>query len=440
MPSYKAHIIHVGHMANKGTQGLLKSDVFVLKTILENVDISVSTTDVTGVNSQNLPLTAVLSSIVDIPYEVADAHAKKSGYSRTSLRYKLLAAISLINMFLQALLAVISAVMVRIGLKGIYRNEVLARIKNCDVVISCSDENFKETASFFSLNFYWMLAWWSMLFSRTWDVLVSKFLGKKIILFPNSVGPFHTSIGKLFSRLALSKFDYILVREPISLAVVNSLKIPSKKALTSDTALLLPRLRGASNKDFSAPSVGVCLGLYSHVLTEKEINEYISLYAQILDEAIQQYNFSLVFLPHYISGFRYDDLETSQLIIEQMKNKSRVTLVKTLSVDEFKLFLGGMKMVISSKMHPAVFATSEYVPTVCIAYDQKQTGYFDDLGLAECVLSVRNLSPKAFWSKISYLWENQAEIAAILREKVPLLKEDVKHSVKLALCSIVEGG
>lgn len=79
MPSYKVHIIHVGHMANKGTQGLLKSDVFILRNILENVDISLSTTDIKGVKSLNLPLTAVLSPLVDIPYETADAYAKKMG-------------------------------------------------------------------------------------------------------------------------------------------------------------------------------------------------------------------------------------------------------------------------------------------------------------------------------------------------------------------------
>lgn len=340
-------------------------------------------------------------------------------------------------MFLQVLLAIISAIMVKNGLKGIYRNEVLARIKDCDLVISCSDENFKETASLFSLNFYWIIAWWSMLFSRTWDILIAKFFGKKIILFPNSIGPFQTWVGKFFSHLALSNFDYILVRESVSFAAVNSLQLTSKTVLTSDTALLFPTPQVIPRKNSLTPCVGVCLGLYSHVLSEKEIEEYISLFARVLDQAIQKYRFLLVFLPHYVSGFSYDDLETSQLIISQMKSKECVTLVNVSSVDEFKLFLGRMHMVISSKMHPAVFATSEYVPTLCIAYDQKQIGYFNDLGLSECVLSVRDVSSKTFLSKISYIWDNHAEIAARLRDKIPLLRENVRNSINVALRSIL---
>ena len=88
-------------MANKGTQALLASDIFLIKRIAnDNVDISVSTTDVAGVKKMNLPIKEVTYPMVDIPYEKADVYAKRFGYKRQSIRYKLSALASFFNMFL----------------------------------------------------------------------------------------------------------------------------------------------------------------------------------------------------------------------------------------------------------------------------------------------------------------------------------------------------
>jgi len=426
-------------MNNKGAQALLKTDFLILKSALKNIDVSVSTTDISGVNDLNLPFKSVVSPFIDVPYETADLISKKKGYFRFSLRHKLLGVSCFFNMFIQILLSVISAFMVSIGLKAIYRNEVFERIKECDVVVSCSDENFKENASLFSLNFTWRFAWWSMLFSRTCDVLIAKFLGKKVVMFPNSIGPFQTWVGKVFSKLALGNFECILAREGVSFSVVKNLNVGAKIIRTSDSALLYAGLQGISKVIPSKNSIGVCLGLYSHVLDDGEVRKQISSYAKVLDEVIEKFDFNVVFLPHYINGFRYDDLETSQLVMDKMKNKDSISLVNVSSVDEFTKHLGGMNMVVSSKMHPAVIATSMCVPTFCIAYDQKQTGFFNDLELSECLVCVKDVCADNFRSKINYVWNNQEKIADQLNNKIPALKNITKDSIELVLKSMLQG-
>ena len=47
-------------MNNKGTQALLSSDVGVIKEIVSRCSISISTTDIDGVNKLNLPVDSVL--------------------------------------------------------------------------------------------------------------------------------------------------------------------------------------------------------------------------------------------------------------------------------------------------------------------------------------------------------------------------------------------
>jgi len=420
-------------MNNKGSQGLIKSDVCVIRDVLnQNVDLSVSTVDQSGIKKLNLPFSAIMSPMVDIPYEKADNYARKLNFERRDLQYKLLSVMSIVVMIFQLFVSTFSAIAFKNGFKPFYRSDVLKRFKECDLVISCSDENFKESASLFSLNLYWVIAWWSMLFSRTWEVLIARYLGKKIILFPNSVGPFRTIIGRYLAKLALNCCDHVLIREAISLEIVKSLRVHSNIVITADTALLLPLVSNSHNS-FRKPVVGICLGIYGNTISEAETNHHILSYATAIDEAIDRYGFHVVFLPHYISGFRYDDLEITRLIMEKMKNISNAQLVLAPTVDEFKNILSQMDLVITSKMHPAIFATSQHVPTLCIAYDQKQLGYFNRLNMENCVISTNSISSDKIISTIDYIWNDRENIRISLIEQISILKKNVRNEIATVL-------
>jgi len=436
---FKVHIIHVGNMANKGTQALLISDISVIKDVVKgDIAFSVSTTDVEGVSRLNLPLDAVLPSTIDIPYERADYYAKRFGFSRESFRYKGFTMASLILMPIQIILAIICVILVKLGLKAFYRSAVLERVKGSTVVISCSDENFKEGASLLPLNIYWLITWWSMLVSRTWEILIAKFLGKPVIMFPNSVGPFRTWMGRFLSKLALNRCDRILVREPVSYDIVESLGIKPPKILTTDTTLLFNSNSDVSLEKYSNPVIGVSSGVYSRSLSKQEVNRYILVHAKALDRAIEKYGFSIIFMPHYVSGFRSDDLGICKLVLSKMKNADKAKIVDTNNVEEFKALINGVDMVISSKMHPSVFAVSAFVPTLNVAYDHKQTGFFLSLGISDCVISVREISYKNLLSKIDYVWNKKDSLRVLLKKRVPVLQKHVKESIALAMASFIE--
>jgi len=438
MVKFQVLLIHVGNMNNKGTEALLKSDISVIKEVFKEVDITVSTTDIKGVSRLDLPIKKVLPPIVDIPYERADYFAKRIGARRVSVTYRIFAVGSLVSIFFQVLISVFSAVLEKISLKGFYRAEVFESIKNADVIISCSDENFKETTSLLPLNIYWILTWWSMLFSRTWDVLIVKFFGKPIIMFPNSIGPFRTRLGRFLARLALDRMNGILVREPISYKIVSSLGVKSPKILTFDTALLTTTNDNVIFDRFPHPLVGVSPGFYVNSLSKKEVDRYIVGHARALDDAIEKHGFYVVFLPHYVSGFKYDDLEVCKAILWHMRNKERAVIYEADSVEVFKSVLSCMDLVISSKMHPAVLAISGCVPTLCIAYDQKQRGFFQCLGLEQYVFPIQEFSYGKLILKIKNIWFKKDEIRIMLKEKVTLLQQNVKEAIDYAFKSFID--
>ena len=368
--------------------------------------------------------------MVDIPYDKADQMIKKLGGKRTDLSYKVIAFGLLLYMIPQILFTIFSIFLANLGLKPLYRGSVVNRFKNSDLVISHSDENFKEFASILTPNPIWVITWWSMLISRTCDIMVAKSLRKPVVMFPNSVGPFRTWMGRFLGKLSLNNCDYVLIRETISFKIVKDLGIHASRILTYDTALLYEAKNKSETKDFVRPTLGISAGIYNRSISEREVENYIQSHALALDEAIEKHGFFVVFLPHYVSGLPYDDLEVSGRIFEKMKNKERAEIVNTDGVEEFKLYLDKMDMIISSKMHPAILGASGFVPLLCILYDHKQTSFFERLNMINCTIGIRELSGEQLSGRIDYVWNHGDFLSKSLQEQIPKWQNNVRTAIQ----------
>ena len=84
-----------------------------------------------------------------------------------------------------------------------------------------------------------------------------------------------------------------------------------------------------------------------------------------------------------------------------------------------------MDLVISSKMHPAVLAATGYVPIMCIAYDHKQTAFFQRLDMDDCVLNIRNVTFESLLSKIEGTWDRRDALHESLKLQIPQWQENV---------------
>jgi polysaccharide pyruvyl transferase WcaK-like protein len=429
MVAFKVHILHVGNMDNKGTQALICSDVKVISDAEKDASISISTSDIHGVKKLGLNVVQVLPSMVDIPLRKADQVFKALNLKRRGAFYKIITLGSFMLMPLQIFFSLFSVLFAKIGLRPLYRRDVINRIKNSNLIVSHSDENFKETASLLPLNPYWALTWWSILISRTMDIIVARSFGKSVVLFPNSVGPFRTWIGRFFVRLALNSCDYLMIREPVSYPILDEVGVKTTKLLTYDTALLFSSRYIAPTPTFSNQAIGVCAGVYGNSLSKGEVERYVDAHARALDDAIKLHNLDVIFLPHYITGLSGDDFEISKTIFEKMVYKSHAKILCYDDVDDFKSALEKMALVISSKMHPAILAVTGYVPVLCIAYDHKQTAFFNRLAMDECLINIRHISYEILSYKINYLWLRRISYGNSLRLQIPYWQQNVRKTI-----------
>jgi polysaccharide pyruvyl transferase WcaK-like protein len=186
--------------------------------------------------------------------------------------------------------------------------------------------------------------------------------------------------------------------------------------------------------------MGVCPGFYSHSLSKPDAEEYVLAHASALDEVVENHGIPVVFLPHYVSGFENDDLEISRSIMSKMKHKDRLSLISARTVDEFKFLLEQTDMIVSSKMHPAVLGVSGFVPVLCIAYDHKQTSFFERLNMKDCLVDIRQVSHGNLASKIDYVWKQRERLKEDLRKEIPLWQKHVRKTMQWAISTYLGTG
>ena len=430
----KIQIIHVGSMTNKGTQALLKSEVSMLRETFNDAEIFVSTMDVDGVNMLGPPLENVIPGLIDVPYKKAGLRAKRLSYGRHTIKFKVDLLAHLFFVPLQAFIAFASSVLRRAGVGALYRAEVVDAFKNCDLVISTSDENFKEGNLRLPFNIAWMVTWWSLLFVRTCEVVIAKKIFKKrVIVFPNSVGPFRTFVGRLLARIAFKNVDLLLLRDQTSVANVKSLGVKTPTILTTDAAIIFKASVKNNLEKLETPTIGVVAGAYFNALKENEIKKYVAAHAKALDYMINKYDVSVVFLPHAVTGFKNDDYDMCASVLQRMQCKRKAKMIFVKNVDEYKLLLAQLDMLVSSKMHPAVLAASSTVPALYVVYDHKQTGFFEQLGLLDHCLDITAISYSCLVRKMESLWNSRKKVRRLLSQRTPELQENVKKAIRKAV-------
>ena len=76
-------------------------------------------------------------------------------------------------------------------------------------------------------------------------------------------------------------------------------------------------------------------------------------------------------------------------------------------------------------MHSNIFALSECVPTLAIAYEKKTNGIMSTVGMDKYVLDINNISESQIIDKINKLIDNKNNIRKLLARKNKNLQREI---------------
>ena len=197
--------------------------------------------------------------------------------------------------------------------------------------------------------------------------------GKPVIVYGASVGPWgEYKVAVNYYINALSKYKAILCRERESVAYLR--KFGFKNVLFfPDPAF---QVRG-ENKYVKKKYIGINLSplAFNEVYGNHGI-VYIKGLAKLMDLLWEKYEIDILFIPHVISKAPDDnDLWFMEKIKDNMRYKNHVQIA-----DVSKGFLGAKehiaecRAVIAARMHCAINAVEENIPTIFVSYSQKSIG------------------------------------------------------------------
>ena len=282
--------------------------------------------------------------------------------------------------------------------------------------------------------------------SHSIQLLIGILLGKPVIVYAQSIGPFKNRLTRFLARFALNGVDLVTVREDLTEKYLERLGVNrTKLMLTGDSAFLLEPVSPQEAESILAHE-HICSG--DHVLAGMAVSRiihrwafpnckrsakydtYTDVMAKIADYMVERLG-AIVILISQTGGdsARHDDQIAAVHVWKKTRNKDCVKVILGQYVpQEIKGIIGHCQLMVSSKMHSAIAAASMFVPTVVLAYSHKTHGIFGErLGLEKLIVDLTELDSDEVLaqtrSKIDLAWESKDEITHSLRERVAVEKK-----------------
>ena len=251
--------------------------------------------------------------------------------------------------------------------------------------------------------------------------LLAIWCNKKLILGPQTIGPFKSKWIKNIACSIMKKSKQVYTRDEVSFDYVKKMKINAIN--TTDVAFMLPVESVDMKKENNVLSVGINVSglLWNGGYTGN--NQFglkfdYQMYIKKIIEAFMEMGAKIYLIGHVLpkeDNSPEDDYAVCQKIHEQYTDTVLAPRFKTPM--EAKGYIANMDFFIGSRMHATVAAFSTKVPTVPVAYSRKFQGLYGSLGYDYVIDAKKETLEDAITKTFNYV-KNRL-----------LLKKDIEKSL-----------
>lgn len=322
----------------------------------------------------------------------------------------------------------------RLSEKIITRNFWLSRVTGADIVASMAGGD-----SFSDIYGLGRLLYVSL------PQLLALVLGKKMVVLPQTIGPFKSAVAKTIAKTILRRAVLIYSRDREGVTAARELiglsDTDEKVRFCYDLGFVLdsvkPKNMGIqfeSRKEKERPVVGLnisgllYMGGYSRNNMFGLKIDYKELIADLIDLMIRKHDSAVMLVPHVFGSDGESDSVVCQKVYSCLKERydGRLLIASgEYNQSEVKYIIGLSDFFIGSRMHACIAALSQSVPTVSIAYSSKFIGVMQTIGVAELVADPRKLSKEEIFRVISDAFEKKARLRGHLERTMPSVRETV---------------
>ncbi len=305
------------------------------------------------------------------------------------------------------------------------KNNTLRLISECDIILVCGG-GFLGGKKFDS-------------FMHLYQIYINTLFNKPVFILGTSVEPIHNKLIDKITKNILKRVDYIFAREEITEAYLETFLDKDKHCQIPDMAFMLDdgshrvichdsqidkirqegkKLFGITVRDWNFPN--------SSNPVEAKRN-YINAVGNAMCQLAKKYDSYFIFIPQVIVPYR-SDIDIAKQIKEKINIEYRERFIikeDDWSPYQIRSIISQLDFFIGTRMHSNIFALSECVPTLAIAYEKKTNGIMSTVGMDKYVLDINNISESQIIDKINKLIDNNNNIRKLLTRKNKNLQREI---------------
>jgi len=277
----------------------------------------------------------------------------------------------------------------------------------------------------------------------TIPLFITIFLRKKLVLLPQTYGPFKKRISQWLAGVIIGKAQIVYSRD---FEGVNGVKnIKGKLIFCPDVAFTLEPVKPEYIKIYPeiTKSEKSLIGLninglmYNGGYTRENMFGLIVDYKKLVEELIKTIlsgDKRIILVPHTYgeeNNVNSDNCACDK-IMGKIKSPNLHVLQRKYSQSELKYIISGFDFFIGSRMHSCIAAISTGVPTIGLAYSKKFIGVFQTVGEMCLVKDCRNATINEIKNDVSvYLKGNRENLNNKIVNRVDILKLDIFEKLQL---------